>query len=199
MSALRISRTLSASRVRWLSEHDRPARGCGLWSPTIRRKHNTTTQTNIRRERATTLRFVCGNKIQAGWGNSEMHTWIHMHKKKWLSAWVKAFIAQYYLMVLNCVWKSRSQDDRILEVKDVWRKVEEEDQVIYDCYSIPSNQLIALLPFLCPAVNTLSQLLTLYYSSSLLLTPLFICSFFFDFSLGLSRLLPRDVCLPPGA
>lgn len=98
-------------------------------------------------------------------------------QKKWLSIWVKAFIAQYYLIVLNCVWKSRSQDDRILEVKDVWGKVEEEDQVIYDCYSIPSNQLIALLPFLYPAVNTLSQLLTLYYSSSSLLTPLFICFF----------------------
>lgn len=62
-----------------------------------------------------------------------------------------------------------------LEEKDAGRKVEEEDQVISDCYSIPSKQLIALPPpctppSLCPAVNTPSQLLSLYYPS-LFFTP----------------------------
>lgn len=71
------------------------------------------------------------------------------------------------LIILNCLQKSRSQDDRILEGADVWRKVEKGDQVICNCDPIPSNQLIALLPFLYPAVNTnprvaLSPLLTLH-------------------------------------
>lgn len=69
-----------------------------------------------------------------------------------------------------------------LEVKDAWRKVEEEDQVISDCYSIPSNQLIVLLPFLKPYCRysssgcslTAAQPLS-FFSSSLLLTLLFIC------------------------
>lgn len=55
------------------------------------------------------------------------------------------------------LWKRGAQDYHILKVEDARRKLEEEDQVIYDCYSIPSNQLIALLPFLCPPVNTHPQ------------------------------------------
>lgn len=55
-----------------------------------------------------------------------------------------------------------------MEVKDAERK--EEDQVIYDCHSILSNQLIVLLPFRCPVVNThprvaLSQQLTFFLPS----------------------------------
>lgn len=41
-----------------------------------------------------------------------------------------------------------------MEVKDAWRKAKEEDQVMYDCYLISSNQLILLLSFQCLAVNT---------------------------------------------
>lgn len=67
---------------------------------------------------------------------------------------IKAFITQYYLIVSSCSWKSGAQEDHILEVKDAERKVEEEDQVMYDCYSISSIQLIILLPFHCSAVNT---------------------------------------------
>lgn len=153
-----------------------------------------TTRLHIQQTLYTTaaINRACSNTIQSRRGNPKMRTWIHMHKK-WLSISITAFITHYYLIVLSCLWKSKAQYDHILGVKDAWREVEEEDQVIYDCYSIPSNQLIVLLPFLCPAVNThplvpLSQQLAFYH--------LFLLLFALNTSFHLFRFLSRPLMHP---
>lgn len=100
------------------------------------------------------------------------------------------------MIVLSCLWKSGAQYDHVLEEKDAWRKVEEEDQVIYDCYSIPSNQLIVLLPFLCPAVNTHPQVALTFRLLFALNTSFHLFRFH---SWPLSLVSFHLGCLPPGA
>ena len=85
------------------------------------------------------------------------------------------------------LWKRGAQGYHILKVEDTRRKLEEEDQVIYDCYSIPCNQLIVLLPFLCPPVNTHPQD-ALTQQLHLLLPSLFV--FALNTSFHLFRFLP---------
>lgn len=55
---------------------------------------------------------------------------------------------------------STTKEDHILKIKDAWRNAEEEDQVICDCYSILSNQLILLLSSLCLMAILILELLS---------------------------------------
>lgn len=69
----RISRTLAASHVRWLSERDWPTQGYGLWS--VRRK--------------ATLHAARWNKILSRCTHGFTRT------KRWLSIWIKAFTTRW--------------------------------------------------------------------------------------------------------
>lgn len=64
-----------------------------------------------------------------------------------------------YLIALSCLWTAVTKEGHTVEVKDAWRKVEEEDQVICDCYSILSNQLMLLLSSLCLTAMLILELL----------------------------------------
>lgn len=48
---------------------------------------------------------------------------------------------------MSYLWKSRPQEDYILQKKDAWMKVEEKDQCMHALDSISAIQLILLLQF----------------------------------------------------
>lgn len=137
---------------------------------TMWQKKNTTRRhnnwKNIRQKCAIASRVVCSNKTPSRWGNTEMRTWIHM-QGKWLSIRMNytGWFNNIELFVeVQISGQSHSGSNGCFR-----RKVEKEDQVIYNCDPIPSNRLIVLLPFLYPTVNThpraaLTQLLTLDYA-----------------------------------
>lgn len=64
------------------------------------------------------------------------------------------FCFTFSLIELFNLGKLKSPEDHIQEVKNAWRKVEEEDQVMNDCYSIATTELMLLHRFQSSAAST---------------------------------------------